>query len=59
MSKKYGKSAFQYDHQFEELVWKDIPEVDILITHCPPYGIMDKADSGKHGGSESLRNKVF
>jgi Icc-related predicted phosphoesterase len=41
------------------LIWKNIPKVDILVTHCPPYKILDKADSGKHGGSKALRNKVL
>lgn len=49
----------------EELAekWKLIPnDIDILITHCPPYGILDKVeritldeDHG-HVGSPSLRN---
>ena len=35
--------------------WEMIPKnTDILITHCPPFGILDKTDSGKNGGCEDL-----
>ena len=35
--------------------WEMIPEnTDILITHCPPFGILDKTDSGKNEGCEDL-----
>ena len=35
--------------------WQIIPEnTDILITHCPPFGILDKTDSGKKEGCEDL-----
>jgi Icc-related predicted phosphoesterase len=34
-----------------------IPEgIDILISHTPPYGILDKNYKGMHCGSVSLRN---
>ena len=32
-----------------------IPEdTDILITHCPPFGILDFNDKGKHEGYQNL-----
>jgi Icc-related predicted phosphoesterase len=42
--------------------WKLIPdEIDILITHCPPHGILDEVPK-KHGtenaGCEELRIRV-
>jgi Icc-related predicted phosphoesterase len=30
-----------------------------LVTHGPPYGILDKTDGGKHGGSEFLLKEVL
>lgn len=33
--------------------------IDILISHTPPYGILDKNISGEWCGSESLRNAMF
>lgn len=41
--------------------WANIPnDVDILITHCPPYMIMDYSDYGsKHIGSPALYDEVL
>jgi Icc-related predicted phosphoesterase len=33
--------------------------VDLLVTHCPPYGILDRNSQGKSAGSEYLRDKVL
>lgn len=52
--------AFAVDTE-QELAekWALIPDdTDILITHGPPYGILDKCDNG-HVGSLSLRNSVL
>jgi Icc-related predicted phosphoesterase len=39
--------------------WNKIPEsTDILITHGPPFGILDQTQSGLHVGCESLLKKV-
>jgi Icc-related predicted phosphoesterase len=44
--------------------WDMIPEgIDILLCHCPPYGIMDFVTRKyeKHSisiGSQSLRNRI-
>lgn len=38
--------------------WNKIPDdIDILVTHCPPYGILDYCSIGRVG-SRSLFNKV-
>lgn len=53
--------AFTVDTE-EELAekWALIPaDVDILVTHSPPYGILDKTRRGEHVGSLSLRNEVM
>lgn len=45
----------------EELTekWAMIPDdTDILITHGPPYGILDKNVDGEHVGSKSLALKM-
>lgn len=53
--------AFTVDTDEElENKWELIPEdTDILITHCPPGGILDKTSRGVHVGSISLRNHVI
>ena len=39
--------------------WKKIPEnIDILITHLPPYEIFDKTFKKEHIGSKELRNEI-
>ncbi len=35
-----------------------LPGSDILITHTPPVGILDRTTFGHHGGSESIRKVV-
>lgn len=50
--------AFTVDTE-EELAekWKLIPEdTDILITHSPPYGILDKTIDGIEAGSSSMHD---
>lgn len=40
--------------------WNLIPEnTDLLITHTPPYGILDKSSSGRSLGCEELLKKVW
>jgi Icc-related predicted phosphoesterase len=53
--------AFTCDTE-EELAekWDKIPnDLDILVTHSPPFGILDKNVKGEHCGSVSLRNKTL
>lgn len=45
----------------EELIveYAKIPtDTNILITHCPPHGILDKNAEGYHCGSVALYNRV-
>lgn len=40
--------------------WKKIPrDIDILITHGPPYGILDTTNRGEHVGSGTLLARVL
>ncbi|MGB0525784.1 MAG: metallophosphatase domain-containing protein [Flammeovirgaceae bacterium] len=40
--------------------WEQIPQdVAILITHTPPYGILDQSSRGKELGCEELTKKLF
>jgi len=53
--------AFTVDTEEElEEKWDLIPEdIDILITHSPPYGILDKNSKQEHCGSESLFKELY
>lgn len=40
--------------------WNLIPNnIDVLITHTPPYGILDKSSSGKSLGCKNLLKKLY
>ncbi|MGZ4996591.1 MAG: hypothetical protein ACXV8J_01995 [Methylobacter sp.] len=40
-------------------MWALIPDdTDVLITHTPPYGILDQVTIGEHVGCEDLREAV-
>ena len=50
-----------YNSTEEELVelWKDIPnDLDILVTHGPPLGILDKCQDGYRAGCRHLLYEV-
>lgn len=52
--------AFNGDEKKLADEYETIPEdIDIFISHGPPYGILDVVPINQHTGSESLRNKVF
>lgn len=38
--------------------WRAVPEgIDVLLTHVPPYGVLDEYPPGSHLGSMALRNE--
>lgn len=58
MNPKY--KAFTCDTEKELIVkFSLIPDdIDVLVTHSPPWGILDKNIQGQHCGSKSLGFKV-
>lgn len=51
--------AFNFSPQKREFYWSQIPEnTDILITHCPPFGILDMTDRGEAVGCKVLRKRI-
>lgn len=51
----YCGSAFQYRRKYDDAIWSEIPsKVDVLITHSPPHGILDKNVKGVICGSVAL-----
>ena len=57
-----GLSGFAYFATADELMdrWRGIPSgIDVLITHTPPYGILDLPTSGTvHLGCPFLRKEI-
>lgn len=49
---------WNYEKQVPEMsrLVNQIPECDVLVAHCPPYGILSKDSEGKGGGNSSLMN---
>lgn len=66
--KFYGSPATPYFHNWafnyqrgQEInqVWDNIPDdTQVLITHGPPFGILDKTTRGEHVGCEELLKKI-
>ena len=55
----YSRGAFQYPTDNDEFLWAGLPEgIDLLLTHSPPFGILDKLKNDKHVGSPKLRARV-
>ena len=57
--KIYGSAYKKIEKKFRDYIGSDIPsDVDILITHVPPYGYCDRIINGKSVGSKSLALNV-
>ena len=51
--------AFMYDPKDASSYWDQIPsDTQVLLTHGPPYGILDKCPNG-NVGCPTLRDKVL
>lgn len=57
----YYNWAFMMDEDAEELrqAYQKIPaDTEVLITHCPPYGVLDDANDESKVGSQFLLERV-
>jgi Icc-related predicted phosphoesterase len=54
---KHGKFPFEIE-TLKEMFEKIPTNTDILVTHSPPWGIMDLNGKGEHLGSESLVKEI-
>jgi 3',5'-cyclic AMP phosphodiesterase CpdA len=53
----FGPSAFMRDRNLD--VWSDTPSnTDIMISHSPPRGILDRLANGKNQGCQSLKRAI-
>jgi Icc-related predicted phosphoesterase len=55
-------TAFTYFDEtwyYDKILSKIPHDTDILVTHTPAYGILDKTFDGRHVGSTSLRKCFF
>lgn len=55
---KYKESDFMYTEE-EAKIWADtFPQVDVLLLHAGPKGILDDPSDDVHAGSENIRRYV-
>lgn len=55
----YFGNAYSISGQQLKKEWEKIPDnTDILVTHVPPYDILDYTYDKKHVGSKLLRNEI-
>jgi Icc-related predicted phosphoesterase len=57
-SRQFGSWAFMTNELQLERIYNSIPEVDIILSHNPPYGCGDRVVSGEYVGSSDLRSKI-
>ena len=59
LSPSSGLWAFGYRRDADTDVWDGIPQdIDILVTHAPPYGHCDTSATGVADGCEALRRAL-
>lgn len=55
----YLSSAFSLPGDKLGEKWRGVPAgIDILVTHSPPWDVLDKNGSGKHTGGKFLRDEI-
>ena len=56
---KFCDWAYMMDDDLIGEHWKKIPEgIDILVTHGPPYGILDNCRNGQRVGCKKLLDRI-
>ena len=57
---RYGGWAFMESEADQAARFNVLPRnsVDVLVTHGPPQGILDRTDDGNHAGSKALESAV-
>ncbi|KDQ60608.1 hypothetical protein JAAARDRAFT_151133 [Jaapia argillacea MUCL 33604] len=57
---RYAIGSFQYDRRAQaEEIYNQIPaDTEILLTHTPPYMVLDRTKRGKHAGCEYLEDRL-
>lgn len=61
-SPEFNHWSFMYQRcgKTAKRIWEKIPEnLDILVTHCPPYGILDRNYTDERCGCEVLVRELF
>lgn len=52
----YYRTAYQGTEEKLAEIWGGVPEdIDLLVTHGPPYMVQDKTVENTHAGSQTIR----
>lgn len=54
----FGKWSWDFTEQQATELLEPCPEECVLISHSPPYGIVDKTSSDEHRGSSAVRATI-
>ena len=55
----FGSWSYDFSEEDAEKLLSDLPEGTILISHSPPYGVLDVSSGGQHFGSKSVRDTII
>jgi uncharacterized protein len=56
---RYGPGgAYQYTQEEAAELARALPAADVLVCHCPPWGVNDEPDDPAHAGFVALRDWV-
>jgi Icc-related predicted phosphoesterase len=55
---RYGEGPHQYSQEDAAELVRELPAADVLVCHCPPWGVNDEPDDPAHEGFRALREWV-
>jgi len=55
---QFGSMAFNYKRSQAHIIANKIPKVDILLTHGPPYNILDETGARDRPGCKALASRL-
>jgi uncharacterized protein len=55
---RYGDGPHQYTQEEACALVRRLPPADVLLCHCPPFGVNDEPDDPAHMGFVALRSWV-
>jgi len=60
-SVRYKESSYakMYTQKEAQVLLRDFPYVDVMLTHAPPYGINDEPNDPTHAGLIGIRDYVL
>ncbi|WP_020475086.1 metallophosphoesterase family protein [Zavarzinella formosa] len=54
----FGSWSYDFSEEQAAELLRDFPAGGILVSHSPPFGLLDMASNGKHLGSQAVRKIV-